>query len=134
MLGALRELFQREQFPDSGSPFPWEEEAFPWDVAADLLVDLDGFLVLLQLRRVRRHLQQTLVGRAATTSQKSGPESREFSSPSTLSHREKREPQLGFRGNSPAQQCAGSGRVWGGSLLQPFPLIPRTRLLDSSPL
>jgi len=30
----------------------------------DLLVDLHGFLVLLQLGRVRGHLQQTLVGRA----------------------------------------------------------------------
>ena len=30
-----------------------------------LLVDVNGLLVLLQLRRVAGHLQQTLVGRAA---------------------------------------------------------------------
>lgn len=64
----IRELFQTKQFPDSGSfanppsPFPWEEVLFPRDLAPDLLIDLDGFLVLLQLCRVSRHLQQTLVG------------------------------------------------------------------------
>lgn len=38
---------------------------FGHDARPHLLVDLDRLLVLLQLCRVRRHLQQTLVGRAA---------------------------------------------------------------------
>lgn len=45
--------------------------ALPTDAAhPHLLIDLNGLLVLLQLRGVGSHLQQTLVGRAAINSLK----------------------------------------------------------------
>lgn len=56
--------FPAELFGD-GVPLHRRWRAGGGEDGTDLLVDLQGFLVLLQLGRVGGHLQQTLVGRAA---------------------------------------------------------------------
>lgn len=58
------QLWGRGPKPPPPPPAPHCRAAAPQPPPPHLLVDLHGFLVLLQLRRIRGHLQQALIGRA----------------------------------------------------------------------